>query len=54
MGTAGFAHGNLRLPNIYFDENYNPVLIDLDFSTPLDGNISNHISNQDMKMFTVT
>ena len=27
-------------------------VIDFDFSTPLDGNISNHISNQDMKMFT--
>ena len=30
---AGYMHNDLRLPNICFDENFNPVLIDLDFYT---------------------
>lgn len=48
LHSVGFSHGDLRLPNICFNENYDPVLIDLDFSAPLDSIIS---SNQDMESF---
>ena len=44
----GYMHNDLRLPNICFDENFNPVLIDLDFYTFY---IQKHTVDKDMKRF---